>query len=125
MIEENEARNSFPPLVQNILDGMEDVKAQKISVLNLQDLDNAVCDYFVIAQGTSNTQVKAITDSVEETVRKNLSDKPWHVEGTDNGEWILMDYVSVAVHVFLPASREFYDLEGLWGDAKITQYGQD
>lgn len=125
MIENNEAKNSFPPLVQNILTGMEEVKAQNISVLNLQELDNAVCDYFVIAQGTSNTQVKAITDSVEETVRKNLSDKPWHIEGTDNGEWILMDYVSVAVHVFLPRSREFYDLEGLWGDAAITNFGQD
>lgn len=123
MIKNNEATNSFPPLVQNILSGMEEVKAQNISVLNLQDLDNAVCDYFVVAQGTSNTQVKAITDSVEETVRLNLSDKPWHVEGTENGEWILMDYVSVAVHVFLPHSREFYDLEGLWGDANITNLG--
>ncbi len=115
-----DAQNSFPQLVQTIIDGMEDVKAQQITVLNLQNLDNSVCDYFLICQGSSNTQVKAITDRVEELVREKLDDRPWHIEGAENGEWILMDYVTVAVHVFLPAAREFYDLEGLWGDAEVT-----
>jgi len=108
------------PLVQEIVQGMEDVKATGITILDLSELENSVCDFFVIAEGTSNTQVNAISDSVEKTVREKLQEKPWHVEGRDNSEWILMDYVSVVAHVFQKRTREFYDLESLWGDAKIT-----
>ena len=79
-----------------------------------------VCDYFTICSGSSNTQVNAITGSIQKLVSKELKDKPWHVEGQNNSEWILMDYVNVVVHVFQKHIREFYDIESLWGDAKIT-----
>lgn len=111
----------FPHLIKEIVEGMEDRKAERITVMDLSGIENSICDYFVICEGNSNTQVKAISESVEERVREKLSEKPWHVEGRDRSEWVLMDYVDAVVHVFQKATREFYDLEGLWGDAEITE----
>jgi ribosome-associated protein len=107
-------------LLTNIIKGIEEVKGNDIDILDLRAIDTAVCDYFVICNGTSNTQVNAIVNSVQKLVSKELQDKPWHVEGTDNAEWVLMDYVSIVVHVFQKEIREYYNIEGLWGDAKIT-----
>ena len=109
-------------LVTEIIRGIEEVKGQDIQILDLRDIENTVCDYFVICNGTSNTQVNAIVNSVQKLVSKSLKEKPWHVEGSDNAEWVLMDYVHVVVHVFQKHIREFYDIEGLWGDAKPLQY---
>ena len=108
-------------LVANILKGIEDVKGENIDILDLRALDNTVCDYFIICNGNSNTQVVAITNSIQKAVSKELKEKPWHVEGTENGEWVLMDYVNVVVHVFQKHIREYYDIESLWGDAKMTE----
>lgn len=110
----------FPPLVTTIVEGMQNIKAQNIIVLKLTDIDIAVCDYFIICDGNSNTQVSAIAGGVEKHVREHLHDKPWHIEGTENSEWVLMDYVHTAVHIFQKETREFYDLEGLWNDAEIV-----
>jgi ribosome-associated protein len=110
----------FSPLVQSIIEGLEDRKAENITILNLQSIDNAICDYFIIAEGNSNTQVKALTQRVEEIVQKKLNDKPWHVEGVAAAEWVLMDYVNAVVHLFKKETRKFYDLESLWGDAETT-----
>jgi ribosome-associated protein len=107
-------------LLTNIIKGIEEVKGNDIEILDLRAIETAVCDYFVICNGTSNTQVNAIVNSVQKTVSKEIKDKPWHVEGTDNAEWVLMDYVSIVVHVFQKEIREYYNIEGLWGDAKIT-----
>ncbi|HQV36004.1 MAG TPA: ribosome silencing factor [Flavobacterium sp.] len=107
-------------LLINIIKGIEEVKGNDIDILDLRDIENTVCDYFIICNGTSNTQVNAIVNSVQKTVSKELKDKPWHVEGADNAEWVLMDYVDIVVHVFQKHVREFYNIEGLWGDAKIT-----
>lgn len=108
-------------LIAQIIRGIEDVKGQDIEILDLRDIENTVCDYFIICNGTSNTQVNAIVNSVQKSVSKELKEKPWHVEGSDNAEWILMDYVHVVVHVFQKHIREFYDIEGLWGDAKSVK----
>lgn len=107
-------------LLANIIKGIEEVKGNDIEILDLRAIDSAVCDYFVICNGNSNTQVNAIVGSVQKTVSKEIKDKPWHVEGTDNAEWVLMDYVSIVVHVFQKEIRDYYNIEGLWGDAKIT-----
>jgi ribosome-associated protein len=107
-------------LLANIIKGIEEVKGNDIEILDLRAIDSAVCDYFVICNGNSNTQVNAIVGSVQKLVSKEIKDKPWHVEGTDNAEWVLMDYVSIVVHVFQKEIREYYNIEGLWGDAKIT-----
>lgn len=107
-------------LISYIVEGIENVKGQDIDILDLREIENTVCDYFVICNGTSNTQVNALVGSIQKTVSKAIKDKPWHVEGSENGEWVLIDYVNVVVHVFQKHIREYYDIEGLWGDAKVT-----
>lgn len=107
-------------LITAILGGIEDVKGKDIKILDLRELENTVCDYFIVCEGTSNTQVNAIVNSVQKKVSKELKDHPWHVEGSDNAEWVLMDYVNVVVHVFQKHIRQYYDIESLWGDAKTT-----
>ncbi|AEH01554.1 MULTISPECIES: ribosome silencing factor [unclassified Lacinutrix] len=107
-------------LITTIISGIEDVKGKDINILDLRDIENTVCDYFIICEGTSNTQVNAIVSAVQKKVSKELKDKPWHIEGEDNAEWVLMDYVNVVVHVFQKHIREYYDIESLWGDAKTT-----
>ena len=107
-------------LLANIIKGIEEVKGDNIKILDLRAIDNTVCDYFVICDGNSNTQVNAIVGSIQKIVSKELKDKPWHVEGAENGEWVLMDYVNIVVHVFQKHIREYYRIENLWGDAKIT-----
>ncbi|KQC29694.1 ribosome silencing factor [Flagellimonas eckloniae] len=111
---------SADELIALILHGIEEVKGDDINLLDLREIENTVCDYFIICNGTSNTHVNAIVSSIQKTVSKAIHDKPWHVEGSENAEWILMDYVNVVVHVFQKHIREFYDIEGLWGDAKVT-----
>jgi len=108
-------------LISVIINGIEDVKGQNINILDLRDIENTVCDYFIICEGTSNTQVNAIVNSIQKKVSKETKDKPWHIEGSDNAEWVLMDYVNVVVHVFQKHIREYYDIESLWGDAKTTE----
>ena len=112
--------NNNDVLLANIIKGIEEVKGNDIDILDLREIDNTVCDYFVICNGTSNTQVNAIVHSIQKIVSRELKDKPWHVEGTENGEWVLMDYVNIVVHVFQKHIREYYNIESLWGDAKIT-----
>ena len=107
-------------LLANIIKGIEEVKGENIDILDLREIDNTVCDYFVICNGNSNTQVNAIVGSIQKIVSKELKDKQWHVEGAENGEWVLMDYVNIVVHVFQKHIREYYRIESLWGDAKIT-----
>ncbi|MFT5761166.1 MAG: ribosome-associated protein [Polaribacter sp.] len=107
-------------LIAEIIKGIDDVKGENVQLLDLREIENTVCDYFIICSGSSNTQVKAISGSIQKVVSKSLKDKPWHIEGEVNAEWVLMDYVNVVVHVFQKQIREFYDIESLWGDAKIT-----
>ena len=111
---------SADELISLIIAGIEEVKGIDINLLDLREIENTVCDYFVICNGTSNTHVNAIVSSIQKTVSKAIQDKPWHIEGADNAEWVLMDYVNVVAHVFQKHVREFYDIEGLWGDAKVT-----
>lgn len=108
-------------LITTIIGGIEDVKGKEITLLDLREIENTVCDYFIVCEGTSNTQVNAIVNSIQKQVSKITKDKPWHIEGTENAEWVLLDYVNVVVHVFQKHIREYYDIESLWGDAKTTQ----
>ena len=108
-------------LITTIIGGIEEVKGKEITILDLREIENTVCDYFIVCEGTSNTQVNAIVSSIQKQVSKTLKDKPWHIEGSENAEWVLMDYVNVVVHVFQKHIREYYDIESLWGDAKTTQ----
>jgi len=114
-------KSSADQLITTIIAGIEEVKGKDITILDLREIENTVCDYFIVCEGTSNTQVNAIVNSIQKQVSKTLRDKPWHIEGEENAEWILMDYVNVVVHIFQKQVREYYDIESLWGDAKTTQ----
>ena len=103
-----------------VVEGLQEIKGQNITVLDLREIENAVTDFFIIAEGNSNTQVNSLADSVHKVVRENVGDRPWHIEGRENSEWVLMDYVTAVVHIFQTGIREFYDLESLWGDAEVT-----
>ena len=118
-------KNNYDELLALIIDGIENVKGENITVMDLRHIDNRSTDYFVICDGNSNTQVSAIAGSIQKRVSKETSDKPWHVEGTELANWILMDYVNVVVHVFQKETREYYNLEDLWGDAKFTNIKTD
>lgn len=108
-------------LITLIIAGIEDIKGQNISILDLRSIENSVCDYFVICDGNSNTQVNAIVNSIQKKVSKSAHEKPYQIEGEDNAEWVLMDYINIVVHVFQKHKREYYTIENLWGDAKITE----
>ncbi|MCB9223007.1 MAG: ribosome silencing factor [Crocinitomicaceae bacterium] len=107
-------------LVDTIIDAIQDIKGKDIVLLDLTELPNSVTEYFIICTGDSSTQVEGISNSVVRKTRKDLNERPWHQEGSNNSEWILLDYVNVVVHIFYRNVREFYNLEDLWADAKRT-----
>jgi len=106
-------------LLDAIVDGMQEKKAHNITVVNLTEIENRAFDYFVICDAESRTQVEAIAGSVEETVEKKTGEKPYHAEGFQNAEWILIDYINIVAHVFQKETRDYYNIENLWADAEF------
>jgi ribosome-associated protein len=112
---------SSEKLCDAIVKGMQEKKAIDISVLDLRKVKNAVADFFVICSGGSDKQLDAIADSVDEEVFKAVQENPWHIEGKNNKEWVLLDYFDVVAHIFRKDKREFFALEKLWGDAEFIE----
>ena len=112
-------------LIEKIIEAIQDTKGEYIKLLDLTKIENSAADYFIICSANSNTQVNAIAGNIEKKVRNELKNRPWHVEGTENAMWILVDYISVVVHIFQKHIREFYDLEDLWSDAQITSIDEN
>jgi ribosome-associated protein len=112
--------NQTENLVHKIIEGIQEKKGQKIVVADLTEIDDTICNYFIICQGNSPSQVSVITDSVWDTVHEATGEKPSAIDGVRNAQWVAMDYSDVLVHIFLPEVREFYNLENLWADAKLT-----
>ena len=108
-------------LVQTIIKGIQEKKGEKIIIADLTNIEDTICNYFIICQGNSPSQIAAIVDSVAEFARKEANTKPCSVDGLRNAQWVAMDYADVVVHVFLPEVRNFYNLEHLWADAQLTQ----
>ena len=108
-------------LVTAIVDAMLDKKAKDPVILDLKNMNSSVCDAFVICHGSSRTQVEAIADEVIGSIKKKTGLNPWHKEGFENAEWILIDYFDIIVHIFQDSKRSFYNLEQLWADAEITR----
>jgi len=106
-------------LLEGVIKGIFEKKGLNVLKIDLRKLDTRIADYFVICHAPSGTQVSAICDSVDDTVRKETGEKPLHVEGLDNCFWVLLDYGNVIVHIFLEEYRKFYSLESLWADATI------
>jgi len=108
-------------LSKYIVKGIQEKKGKDIVIIDLQRIKHAICDYFIICTGTSDTHVDTIADSVEKEVIESNKELPWHREGFENKEWILLDYVDVVVHIFKQDVRSYYKLEELWGDAVVTR----
>ncbi len=109
-------------LMHRVVEAMQDKKAKNITSLDLRKISNSVTDYFVICDVPSKIQAGAIFDNVLEFVKKETGSNPYHKEGVENAEWILIDYVDVVVHIFQEDTRKFYNLEDLWADAGRKEY---
>ena len=108
-------------LVDAAVKGIQEKKGHNIKVIDMEGMEGVIAQAFVVCEGGSPSQVSAIMDSVEETMLKDLKEKNVRTAGTENCIWVAMDYSDIIVHIFLPEAREFYNLEALWGDAKVTE----
>lgn len=106
-----------------IIQGIQEKKGNEIVRLNLREVKGSVTDYFVICHADSAAQISAITKGIEDEVYKTLKQNPWHKEGVEQGEWVVLDFVDVVVHIFRTDKRSHYGIEDLWGDAE-AQYFQ-
>lgn len=104
------------------VEGLQNLKGKNIVRMDLRGSDGAVTDFFVIATGTSDTHVKSLAESVLKEVKAQAREFPISKEGLSSGEWVLLDFVNVVVHIFLQSKRDFYQLERLWGDAEVERY---
>jgi ribosome-associated protein len=118
----NKALNESAYVSELAIFGIQEKKGNDIVRLDLRNIFSSVTDYFVVCHADSSTQVKAIANSVEEEIFKATQQEPWRKEGLEYGEWILLDYVDVVVHIFRTDKREYYGVEDLWGDAEIKFY---
>ena len=112
-------------LLDTIIQGIFEKKGKEVINIDLTKLNYSICDNFVICHGDSRTQVNAIADSVEEKVWKELNIRAGHIEGKENAQWVLIDFIYIIVHIFQKEYREYYKLEELWGDAEITKINDD
>ncbi len=110
-------------LAEAAIHGILEKKGKNVLCMDLQNVPNAVCDFFIICEAESTRQVSAIADSVDFEVKKATGENPFHTEGWENSLWVLLDYVNVVVHVFESETRHFYRLESLWADAVVKEYG--
>jgi ribosome-associated protein len=118
-------KTNKPILLESILDAVKAKKGKDIVVVDLREITTRVCDYFVICNADSNVHVQSIARGVEDNVKILLSEKPFSKEGLTNSQWVLIDYVSIVVHILETSFREYYNLEGLWADATITHYASE
>jgi len=108
-------------LLEKIIEGVIELKGKDITVLDLKNIETAVCKYFVICCGSSSTHVSSLSQNIKKFVYNKINEKPWNIEEDNTSEWILLDYSDIVIHVFQEKTRSFYDLEDLWGDAEIRK----
>lgn len=108
-------------LVEAVVKGLQEKKGKKIRLVDLTQLSGAICEYMIICEGNSQTQLSSLSDSVWDMARIDAGERPLSMDGDRNSPWIGMDYGTILVHIFLPEQRLFYNLEHLWEDSKITE----
>lgn len=113
--------NPAEQLAEVVVEGIQNAKGKDITLIDMQNFENSICDFFVVCSGTSHTQVESITEKIKYETKKSLQEKPLHTEGLDNSEWVLMDYSDVLIHIFHQEQRAFYNIEELWADAPIKE----
>ena len=109
-------------LFNTIIEAIKSKKGKEIVSIDLRKIENSVCEFFIICTGDSSSQTTAIADEVKDKTRELANAHVDHVEGMKNSNWILLDYISIVVHVFLPDQRKFYHLEDLWADGVLTMH---
>ena len=114
--------NANSRIFKLILKAIQEKKGENIISLDLRKIPEAVSDYFIICEATSTTQVRAIADFVEETIKKELGETPYRHEGYHALQWVLIDYINIVVHIMLPGTRKFYKLEEMWSDATLQEH---
>ena len=105
-----------------IVEALKEKKGRQILAIDLRDIENAICDHFIICHGDSTTQVSALTESVEKKLKEDFNLRAHHVEGLQNCQWVLLDFYEILVHIFAEDQRRFYKLEELWADGKTEQF---
>jgi ribosome-associated protein len=105
-----------------IIHAIKEKKGEHIVSFDLRKIPEAVADFFIICEASSTTQVKAIADFIEAHVKDTVDDIPYRSEGQKTANWILVDYVSIVVHVMHPETRKFYKLEEMWSDAVVEEF---
>jgi len=105
-----------------IVDAIQDIKGKNIVLMDLRHLGDAPTDFFVVCEGDSTTQVKAIASNIHKRIKEELGFNPAHTEGIQSAQWVLVDYFNTVVHIFHPETRAFYEIEDLWSDAKVIEY---
>ena len=113
--------NDITQVNELIIDSIQDIKGKNILKLDLRGLNGAPADFFIVCEGDSTVQLKAIAGNIYKRMKEEADSLPLSIEGKDQSKWVLVDYFNTVVHVFHPELREFYDLEGLWNDAVITE----
>lgn len=108
-------------LVEQIIETLNENKAVDIVKIDLRRIENCFCSFFVICHGTSGTHIAGLTDAVEEKVREDLDERPFHIEGLNAAQWVVVDYGDIVVHIFEKELRDYYQLEDFWADAQITE----
>ena len=114
--------NTNSRIFKLIIKAIQEKKGENIVSLDLRRISEAVCDYFIICEATSTTQIKAIADNVEDTVKKQAGELPYRHEGYHGLQWVLIDYINVVVHIMQPDTRKFYRLEEMWSDGPLQEY---
>ena len=114
--------NKNSKIFKSIIKAIQDKKGQNIVSLDLRKIHEAVADFFIICEANNQPQIRAITDSVEEEVKKKCGESPYHYEGKENMHWVILDYVNIVVHIMMPEQRKFYKLEEMWSDAELEEY---
>ena len=113
-------RNS--KIFKSIIKAIQNKKGEQIASLDLRKIPEAVADFFVICEATSQPQIRAIADSITAEVKDKTGESPYHHEGKDHLQWVLIDYINIVVHVMMPDTRKFYKLEEMWSDAQLEEH---
>lgn len=111
-------------IIKTIIEAIQEKKGQHIVSLDLRKINEAVADFFIICEATSQPQIRAIADNIQDKVLEKCAEKPYHHEGAATAQWILIDYINVVVHVMHPENRKFYQLEEMWSDAAAQEHGE-
>lgn len=114
--------NKNSKIFKTIIKAIQEKKGENIVSLDLKKIHEAVADFFIICQANNQPQIRAITDFIEEEVKKKCGDSPYHYEGKEHMHWVILDYVNIVVHIMMPEQRKFYKLEEMWSDAPLEEH---